>query len=45
MPLIVDEYNLKQISLPSREQKYSMSDNVYYVNLHKSADKSRRTYS
>ena len=42
MPLIVDEYNLKETSLPSREQKYSMSDNVYYVNLYKSADKSRR---
>ena len=42
MPLIIDEYNLKETSLPSREQKYSMSDNVYYVNLFKSADKSGR---
>ena len=44
MPLIVDEYNLKQISLPSREQKYSMSDNVYYVNLFRSITDPRRIY-
>ena len=44
MPLIIDKYSLKRLSLPVRKQKYSMSDNVYYVNLYNPGTDPGRIY-